>query len=334
MLSRFHKILIGLLAIQVVLAVVMLTRHDDSAARKPEPLLAGFDAAKITRLAVYSKDTAKPAIELARQGAGWVLASSYDYPVTESKVNALLASLAKLAAPAPIATQPARQKQLHVAASEFERKLVLTAGATPTTLFVGSSVGARRSAVRLGDDPRIYAVGGLTAYSIGDEPRQWVDTKYVAVNKDELAKVTIDHGGTSIALERDGDHWKAAVGGTPLALAANETLDTSKIDQVVAAASSIELTSPADPKRDASKPTATITLMRKAKTTSSPAPVVIDVVADGGSYWVHDRASPRAVTVDKTRLADVVELTRDKLVKKLETTAKPEPGKPAAKHAG
>ena len=331
MLSRLHKILSGLLAAQIALAVVMLTRGDDTAAHKPEPLLAGFDAAKVTKLEVFAKDGTKPAVALAKQGSSWVLASSFDYPALDSKVNDLLASVAKLAADAPIATQASRQKQLRVDDTDFERKLVITADGKATTLFVGSSAGARRSAVRIGGDSRVYAVGSLTAWSIGGEPRDWVDTSYVKVGKDELAKVTIEHDGSTIELERDGDHWKAAIGGTPIALGSGESLDTAMIDRIVDAASSIDLASPADPKRDASKPTATITLQRKAQTGSSPAPVLIDVIADGASFWVHDRASARAAIVDKGRLADVVEANRDKLVKKPEPPAKPEASKPAPK---
>jgi hypothetical protein len=44
--------------------------------------------------------------------------------------------------------------------------------------------------------------------------------------------------------------------------------------------------------------------------------MVIDVIADGTSYWVHDRSLPRAGLVDKARLDDVLALDRDKLVKK------------------
>jgi uncharacterized spore protein YtfJ len=60
-----------------------------------------------------------------------------------------------------------------------------------------------------------------------------------------------------------------------------------------------------------------------------PAPIVLDVIADGDSYWVHDRAKPTAITVDKSRLEAVVQLDHDKLVKK--PAPPPEPGKAADK---
>ena len=176
MLTRFHKVLIAALAVQLILAVIVLTRGDDSAALKEHPLIAGFDAAKVTRLQVFAGDSnkadagkpdaAKP-IDLVKRDTSWVLASGFDYPVEQKKVDDVLSPIAKLAAAAPIATQAGRHKQLKVADTDFERKLVITAGGKDVTLFIGGPAGARRTAVRLGGDDRVYAVSGLTAFAVG-----------------------------------------------------------------------------------------------------------------------------------------------------------------------
>ena len=95
MFTRFHKILIALLVVQLALAVVMLTRNDDSVPSRPEPVLAGFDAAAVTKIAVFAKSGDKPAVELAKQGTSWVVASSFQYPADATKVGDLLAALAE-----------------------------------------------------------------------------------------------------------------------------------------------------------------------------------------------------------------------------------------------
>ena len=316
MLTKQHKILIGVLAAQLVLVLVMMSRGSDTSAKKAEPLVPNFDAAKVTKIAVYAKDGAKPTVELAKRGASWVVASAFDYPASADKASELLTSVAKLAAAAPIATQASHHKQLHVDDADFERKLVIAIDGHDTTLYVGGPAGSRRTAVRLGGDANVYAVTGLDAWTIGQTPHDWVDPSYVKVVKDELAKVTIARGDRTAALDRDGDHWKVEIDGKPIELAAGETLDTAAIDRVIEGARTIDLAAPADPKRDASKPTATITLTKKASGAGSAATSVVDVIADGDRYWVHDRAQPHAVVVDKARLDAVVELARETIVKK------------------
>lgn len=330
MFTRLHKILLALFVVQVGLASVILTRSDDSTARKPAAVLNGFDAAKVTKVAVYGKDATSPAVVVEKHGEQWVVGSSFDYPVAETKIGDLLASIAKLSAGSPIATQVGRHKQLRVDDAAFERKLVITAG-TDTTLVLGSQAGPRRTAVRRGGDAAVYAVSGLNVWSIGTEPRDWIDPSYVKVSTEDLEKVTIERSDMRAELVREGDKWSPTIGGVAIKLAAGEEIDVVGIQHIVNSAASIELRSPGDPKRDASKPTATITLVRKAPTgnaaaSAAPAaPIVIDVIAEAESYWVHDRTSSKAAVVDKGRLSDVVELARDKLVKKPTAQAAPVP---------
>lgn len=320
MLTRFHKILIGLLAAQVVLAVFVHAHNDDGAVLETRPILAKFDAAKVTHVKVATT-TGKP-IEIDKRGDAWVLSSSFDYPVTASKVTDLLSSVAKLSAAAPIATSASRHKQLHVADDQLERKLTLTAGSTETSLIIGNSVGSRRTALRLAGDSRVFAVSGLTPWSIGATPREWVDPAYVHVPREEIGKLVIQHGTQTVEVARAkaGDPWTATIDGAPVTLAAGESLDTATIDTLVGNAASIDLMEPGDPKRTAT-PTATTTTIttitiERLATNASAAPVVIDVVDDGPSYWVHQRGLDRAVLVEKAHLDGLVTVSRDKLVKK------------------
>jgi len=315
MLTRVHKMLIGLLVVQLALAIVTLSRDDDAAPAKEQPILAGFDAAQVTRLQVFDGASDKP-LDLVKQDTGWVLASSFQYPVIETKVTDVLSQLASMRAATPMATQASRHKQLRVADEDFARKLVVTAGGEDLTLYLGAPAGARRTAVRVGDDARVFAVSGPSTYAIATTASAWVEPSYVKLPRDELAKVVIQQGSQTTELSRDADGgtWTVTLGGAPLTLATGETLDTSAIDRIVDAAATIDLTSPADPARDASTPTATITLERKATGAASPAPTVIDVVAEGGSYWVRERGRAHAVLVDASRLEHVLGVTRDKLV--------------------
>src|SRR5690349_2903236 len=179
MLTRFHKILLGLLAVQIVLIAIVMARGNDDGALKEHLLVPGLDVAKVTRLQVSSSGEGAKTVDLVKKDAGWVVASSFDYPADQAKVSDALTPLTKLAAAAPIATQASRHKQLHVADGDFERKLVITRDGKDQTLYVGGSAGARRTAFRVGGDDNVYGVTGLSVGVIGTEPRQWVDTSYV-----------------------------------------------------------------------------------------------------------------------------------------------------------
>src|SRR5678815_5171810 len=80
MLTKFHKILLGLLAAQLVLVVIVLTRADDSQSLKEHVLIPGFDVAKVTRVQVSSSGEGAKTVDLVKRDAGWVVASAFDYP--------------------------------------------------------------------------------------------------------------------------------------------------------------------------------------------------------------------------------------------------------------
>ena len=309
MLTKFHKILLGVLAVQIALAVMLFARGGEEGAVKEQPLLPGFDAAKVTRVQVLAAGEAKP-VDLVKKGSGWVLASSFDYPADTAKIEALLAPLAKLAAAEPVATQAARHKQLKVADAEFERRLTITANGKDTTLFLGAPAGLRRNALRFAGSDDVYGVSGLSPYSAPAEPHMWVDQHYLSLPKDQIAKVTVKRADAAIDFtQTDDGKWTATFDGGPV-----DPVDSDAIDHLVDQICAIDLLAPADPRRDAAAPTATIGVELKAKPGTSAAPIVIDAIVDGDKVWVHQRALDRAVTVDKSRM-DVVTVDRAKLVK-------------------
>src|SRR5688572_18161415 len=99
MLTKTNKILLALLVVQLLLAAFVLVRSDDNAVLKEQPLLAGFDAAAVTKLQIHT-DKGKP-VELVKRGTDWVIASHFDYPADPVKVEAALSPIAKLSAAEP-----------------------------------------------------------------------------------------------------------------------------------------------------------------------------------------------------------------------------------------
>ena len=78
-LTRFHKVLIGMLAVQLLFVFLFVVRGGRSASSTVESqLLPDLDATKVTRVQVFGPpNAAAPAkpIDLVKKGANWVLAS-------------------------------------------------------------------------------------------------------------------------------------------------------------------------------------------------------------------------------------------------------------------
>lgn len=331
MLTRTHKILLAMLAVQLALIAVMAGRSGHDAPLKERPLLAGFDAGTVTRLQIFTPKADQP-IDLVKRGASWVMASHFDYPVDEARITELLTPVARMAAAAPITSQASRHAQLGVADADYQRKVVITAGGKDLTVWVGQPAGLRRNAVRLGADQRVYAVAGVTATAANNEARHWARPRYIDIPREQVAKVSIQRASGTLSIAKRAappppappgsappppapDEWEVALDGAPVTLAAGETLNLGGIDAVIDAATAIELSAPADPKRDAAHPTATITVERAAGA-ATPATTTIDLIADGESYWVHERGAAHAVMVDKAQVSDLIDANRDKLVEK------------------
>jgi len=295
MLTKFHKVLIGALVVQIALAVVLFAKGGRPAPAQEHALLPGFDAAKVTRLQVFSED--KP-IDLVKKGDAWVVASSFDYPADKTKIDAVLAPIAKLAAAEPVAESKSRHKQLGVADDGFKRKLVITADGKDTTLFVGGSAGLRRNAVRLAGSDDVYGVAGLSEFSAPATVNLWVDPHYYAIPKDQIAEIRVED---YVFTHKDDGTWTATYKGEAI-----EPLDTDKLEPLIDQMASVDVLAPAALDQ---KKTGTFTIQMKGA-----APISIGYAELGDKYWIHHEAMNRAVTIDKSKL-EVIGFDRAKLVK-------------------
>jgi hypothetical protein len=335
-MSKLNKILGVMVAVQLALTLFVLLRSDDTKASKPQPVLAGFDPVAVTRLQVFEAGSDK-GVDLVKKGPSWVLASQWDYPVDNAKLDAALAPLGKLVAGDPITTSTAKHKQLRVGDTDFDKKVIITAGGKATTLFVGATKG-KTTPVRLAGDDRVLGASGVPTGALSGTARDWVAASYSEIPRDDIDKILIERGPTKIELDRTTPPvatgsgsgsgsgsaapaprpWRVAIDGAPVTLAAGEELNNFEIETILSAVSNLTA-EPADPKLDASKPTAVVTVTRRDGKTA-----VFDLVASNLTVWIKQRGLERATSLDKTRLEAILSYDRSKLVSKPET--KPGPG--------
>jgi len=317
-MSKWNRILVLVLAAQVLLIMLLQLRGEDTAIGKLEPVVAGFDKDKVERIQIFDhtapeedgqpaekkpepagKPGEKPSVDLAKKNGAWVLASHFDYPVEADKVTDVLDKVSGLRSRGPIASGKARQKQLDVADDSYQRKAIFTAGGADVTMLVGSSAGSRQTSVRLAGQDGIHGVTGLTSHAVGTTPSFWVNTSYVDFDADKIASIDLVNPNGSFHFEHpaSGDGWQASVDGQPLALPAGMELNKSHVDLVTNRAYKMYLSEPADPKRAVDKPLATITLRLKPEPKQPAAGA-----ADAGA------AAPAESSLDEAGAEHVIEI--------------------------
>jgi hypothetical protein len=194
----------------------------------------------------------------------------------------------------------------------------------------------------------VLGASGITASSFAVAAREWVPKSYSEIPRDDIEKLVIEKGTSKVELDRSAPPapaagsgsgsgsgsdsgsaagvgsgaaapapaWRIAIDGAPVTPGAHEKVDDYAIAGMLGNVSSIEA-HPADPKRDASKPTAIVTVTRKGGAT-----IVFDVVIDGEQYWIKQRGIDRATQIDKGRFEQVLQADRGKLIAKTD----PPPG--------
>jgi hypothetical protein len=160
---------------------------------------------------------------------------------------------------------------------------------------------------------------GFSSWETRAEADAWIDTSYVELEAAEVEKMTLENSSGSFTLARDEeDNWLME------GLTADETLDQTKVNNVVRRAASINMERPLGkqerPEYGMDQPSAVVEL-QTAETT-----VTIRVGAqdpEDETYAVISSESPYYVQVASYGVQDLVESTREGF---LELPPTPTPG--------
>jgi hypothetical protein len=269
-MNRFNSILAGVFAVQAILAAAIWLRPAEPGVGKLEPLIPGLEASAVERVSLFDAPSggvvpAEPSLELLKEGGAWVVTTHHSYPADGSKVDELLTRLGALQTRGPMSTLAARQPQLSVADSDYERRIELVAGGQKRTLLLGGPAGARKIAARLKGSDEIHAVTGITASAVRSDPGDWIVTEYFSVPAWQVGSLSIASGASTITLSRDEaaeGGWRFAEGAP--AEAEGRGIDPAAVDRLLTAATRVQAAAPAPPDADLSSPLATITLRMRA----------------------------------------------------------------------
>jgi hypothetical protein len=212
-MRRGMTILAVVLVLHLALALLLFMRRDPLAGVTSVTLLIPPDAVRNADHLVIDARNAAPAagsgappaggpadggatrLELVKKNGAWVLPESFDAPAEGAKVSALLDRLSALKRGLPIATSETALKRFKVVDTDFERRLVLSAGDKAlATVYFGSSPGLRKSDARVSPDKAVYSID-MPTYELPTDSGAWLSGELLRGDAAGLAEIDVANGG-------------------------------------------------------------------------------------------------------------------------------------------
>jgi hypothetical protein len=307
--NRLHQLLLGLLVVQLILAVVIFIPKG-APAGVAAPLLEGIKAEDVTTLAI--RDDQGNSVKLAKHSNAWVLADADDYPADAAKITPVLDKLLAAKTGRLVTQTEGSHARLQVADTTFVRRVEIgAASGTSRVLFLGTGGGGSSSHVRLSGRNEVYLVGDLATWEINADAAAWIDTSYLDVAQADVTGLALSNANGQVSLLRD-----AAGAWTLQDLAAGETVNANNITSLLGQVSTLRMTRPLgktdQPAYGLTKPNAVLTL--KAKKDGQDKVYTLTVGArdaTDNSYVVKSSESPYYVRVAEYSVKDLVEKRRD-----------------------
>jgi hypothetical protein len=301
----YDRILAGILVLQIILSVVVFWPRS-AVTGASEPLFPDLEAGDIAALSIVDADG--NSIVLRQVSGDWVLPDADDYPAQADKITPLLDKIVGLTTGRLVTRTDASHKRLQVAPDDFVRRIDFeAAGGAKHALYLGSSPTYGATHFRVGGQSETYLTSDISTWEAKADAASWVDTAYLSVPQDDITKMTLENSnGTFTFVKGDEDNW--AMDG----LAADETLDESKVTTLIQRAATVSMIQPLGKEEQAAygmdEPNAMVTLETGDRT------ITLRVGAQDttdNSYVVISSESPYYVRVSEYSVKDFVEKAHD-----------------------
>ncbi|MBN1935879.1 MAG: DUF4340 domain-containing protein [Anaerolineae bacterium] len=317
-LSRKNQILVGVLVLQLLLAVVLLWPRGAQTSSN-EPMFADLDQVIEVRI----QDNTDSAVTLVKSGELWVLPDADDYPTQENKVQDLLDKLAAFESNRLVTQTASSHRRLQVAADEFVRQVTLTwADGTAGTFFLGTAPSYGVIHVRFDRQDEVYLVSNLSVADVGASAGSWIDTLYLSIDTAQVFDLTLENANGAFTFSKgEGDVWLMT------GLGAEEVLSQADVTSLVSRAASVRMIKPLGKQGQAGYGTQTPGALVTVKARDAEGNETTTILRVGtkdeetGNYVVISSASPYYVQVSGYSVQDFVEKTREDFIEPPPTPA-------------
>lgn len=206
-MSNKKLAILGIVAVVMVMWAVSQGRIGKEAGMKlrtPAYLIQGLDPADIGSIVL---GTGERAVTLKRRQKRFVVVDKGNYPAVTSKINDLIAKCLDITTAELYTDDPANHKDLGVA--EENAQNVITFLKPDSTVLTGAVIGKAKEQgrgifVRRVSSDDVYVTVARPA--INDEIMNFIETKLVSVNEQEIESVTVSGAdGYTITKDDSGD---------------------------------------------------------------------------------------------------------------------------------
>ena len=217
-MRRTIPLLSAILALQIGLALLLAVRKDPLASTTPQSPLIDTSLQHVDRMLIeaHAAGGASGAsaagtsgagtlerVELTKKDGKWVLPDYFNAPADKFKLNDVLDELSGLQRGLPIATTASALQRFKLADDNFERRLTLSDGnRVLSTVYFGSSAGARMTDARTARDHAVYDVS-IATYELPTQPSEWFDAGLLERDQDTLSELQVTASGQpTVQLQR------------------------------------------------------------------------------------------------------------------------------------
>jgi hypothetical protein len=236
-MTRFHKILIGLLAAQLALIGVLYWPRGGSAGAADATLFGAIKGSDITSVTISEKAGNST---LSRQGDKWVVPSAGDFPADATKLNSLADKLAGMKGGQAVGRTVTTQNQLQVADNNYSKKIDFqTANGNKYSLYLGTVSGGSATHVRVGGQQDVYLTRDVSAYDVSSDVATWIDQVYMAVPAEQAMTLTVKTATDNLTFNKGAQgNWVMQ------GLKAGEQTNDSNVNAVLTALTSLRMDKP------------------------------------------------------------------------------------------
>ncbi len=175
-MKRVNTILMITLAGQLVLFGLIITTCGQKSNRiEPVTMFDGIDRAGVTKITIEAKNgTNTDKVVLEKKADDWILPDKFGYKADKTKVDKLLGTLLGLQSSRIVSRGEEHREDLKVTDDSFQRRVVLEAGSTKRTMWVGSSTGgSSTTCIRVDDKQETFASPDLKIWDLNARASGW-----------------------------------------------------------------------------------------------------------------------------------------------------------------